>query len=71
MSHTLEAIFENGVLRPLGKLELGERQRVFITVDSSATTVAQPEPTCDDPMDGIRAATGIPDLAEHFSDLIR
>lgn len=36
MSITLDAIFENGVLRPLTKLNLRDGQRVTMTVDAAA-----------------------------------
>ena len=33
MSQVIQAVFENGVLRPLERLELGEHQQVEIMVD--------------------------------------
>jgi hypothetical protein len=33
MAQVTEAIFQDGVLRPLGKLDLRERQRVLLTVE--------------------------------------
>lgn len=32
--HQIEAIYENGILRPLKPLELAEQQRVRITIDN-------------------------------------
>jgi predicted DNA-binding antitoxin AbrB/MazE fold protein len=37
MVRQLDAIYEDGVLRPLEPLELGEHQRVRITVDDTKT----------------------------------
>ena len=36
MKETLEAVYENGVLRPLQPLALAEQQRVTITIDEEA-----------------------------------
>lgn len=54
MSHVIQAIYENGVFRPLEKLELGERQQVRITLGADASvdeqsmivpiTTLEPEP---------------------------
>ena len=52
MSHLIQAIYENGVLRPLERLELGEHQQVQIIVepekDSQSVvvpiTTLEPEP---------------------------
>src|SRR5262249_45219653 len=41
--HSIEAVFENGVLRPLSPLNLRERQRVVLTV--------QEEPDAEDLLD--------------------
>jgi predicted DNA-binding antitoxin AbrB/MazE fold protein len=37
MSLTVEAIFENGVLKPVGPLSLAEHERVRITVHPAAS----------------------------------
>lgn len=63
MKQAVQAIYENGVLRPLQKLSLGEHQQVNLIIET-VETVRKTE----DPLDGIRCATGIPDLAEHFDD---
>ncbi len=69
MSQTVNAIFENGVLRPLDRLNLDERQQVRVTVDS-----VDPEPVDEtgeqpiDPLADVRVSTGIADLAENFDD---
>jgi predicted DNA-binding antitoxin AbrB/MazE fold protein len=66
MSQTIDAIYEDGVLKPLEKLVLGEHQQVRIIVESQNTTNTAREQDVDDPLIGVRAATGIADLAEHF-----
>lgn len=33
MSQTIQAIYEDGVLKPLGKLSLGEHEKVQLTVE--------------------------------------
>jgi predicted DNA-binding antitoxin AbrB/MazE fold protein len=68
MSQMIQAIYEDGVLKPLEKLILGEHQQVQITIEPKAATGNSPSQGFDDPLSGIRAATGIPDLAEHFDD---
>jgi predicted DNA-binding antitoxin AbrB/MazE fold protein len=68
MSQMIQAVFEDGVLKPLEKLLLGEHQRVQITIEPMVGTSNPPSQYLDDPLSGIRAATGIPDLAEHFDD---
>ncbi|HUT90591.1 MAG TPA: antitoxin family protein [Thermoguttaceae bacterium] len=69
MSQIVKAIYQNGVLKPLERLDLEEHEQVRITVESlphhSAKSEAQDGA---DPLEGVRAATGIPDLAEHFDD---
>ena len=42
MPKTFEAVYENGLLRPLESLRLAERQRVSLTIDET------PAPTTDD-----------------------
>ena len=68
MSWTIPAIYEDGVLKPLEKLTLGEHQRVQITVEPQTTVSNLESPDADDPLSGVRRATGIADLAEHFDD---
>ncbi len=48
MSLTIEAVYENGVLRPLSPLALKENERVTLTVDSAAPLgVPAPASTLD------------------------
>jgi predicted DNA-binding antitoxin AbrB/MazE fold protein len=68
MSQMIQAIYEDGVLKPLEKLTLGEHQQVQITVESQAEVDNPRRQDPEDPLRGIRTATGIPDLAEHFDD---
>jgi len=68
MSQMIQAIYEDGVLKPLEKLTLGEHQQVQITVEPQAAACIPKNRDADDPLSGVRAATGIPDLAEHFDD---
>jgi predicted DNA-binding antitoxin AbrB/MazE fold protein len=68
MSQTIEAIYEDGVLKPLEKLMLGEHQQVRIIVESQNAADDTQGRDIDDPLMGVRAATGIADLAEHFDD---
>ncbi len=68
MSQMIRAIYEDGVLKPLEKLTLGEHQQVQITVEPQIAVGSLPSPDVDDPLSGVRAATGISDLAEHFDD---
>ena len=35
MNKTIDAIYENGVLRPLQKIDIPEHQKVSITIDTS------------------------------------
>ena len=40
MTWAIEAIFENGVLRPLDPIQLANQQKVHLIVDTSAPTSA-------------------------------
>ncbi len=66
MSQTVSAIFEDGALKPLEKLNFHEHEEVRGTVASRS----EEESTASlvDPLHGLSVATGIPDLAEHFDD---
>jgi predicted DNA-binding antitoxin AbrB/MazE fold protein len=68
MGYAIQAVYENGVLRPLEKLDLGEHQRVQIIIESTPGTGRPAQSDDSDPLKGVRAATGITDLAEHFDD---
>ncbi len=68
MALTIDAIYENGVLRPLGNLELAEHQQVRVTVEVAPDLPATHPANDEDPLASIRIATGLGDLAEHFDD---
>jgi predicted DNA-binding antitoxin AbrB/MazE fold protein len=69
MNQSIQAIYEDGVFKPLDKLELNEHERVQLTVQSlGAQQVTSTADGRDDPLQGLHAATGIADLAEHFDD---
>jgi predicted DNA-binding antitoxin AbrB/MazE fold protein len=69
MTHSIRAIFENGVFRPLDALTLTEHEEVRLTVEPiSSSSEAKPESDTTDPLADIRSSTGIADLAEHFDD---
>jgi predicted DNA-binding antitoxin AbrB/MazE fold protein len=67
MTQAVLAVYEDGVLKPLEKLTLGEHQQVQITVRSPMVD-NESNNNADDPLSGVRAATGISDLAENFDD---
>jgi predicted DNA-binding antitoxin AbrB/MazE fold protein len=67
MSQVIQAIYEDGVLKPLEKVVLGERQKVQITIEPAPGAIpCKPERV--DPLEGLRTATGIRDLAENFDE---
>lgn len=68
MSLVVDAVFENGVFRPLELPQLAEHERVRLTVDTVGTNGRTTGTDSDDPLANIRVATGIPDLAENFDD---
>jgi predicted DNA-binding antitoxin AbrB/MazE fold protein len=70
MTQVVKAIFENGVLRPVEALALPEHQRVQVTVEAISETGNGGETPSvrRDPLEGLRVATGIRDLSEHFDD---
>jgi predicted DNA-binding antitoxin AbrB/MazE fold protein len=69
MSQVVQAIYANGVFRPLQNLDLPENQQCQITVEtSSATSQIEFGRNADDPLAGLETSTGIRDLAENFDD---
>ena len=68
MSQVITAIYEDGVLKPLDRLQLDEHEHVRVTVESAPGRDALPLPPAADPLANLRVSTGIPDLAEHFDD---
>jgi len=65
MSYLVQAVYENGVLKPLEKLALGEHQQVWVTVEPNNTASDGPKQDRADPYNAVLAATGICDLEEH------
>ena len=68
MSQVIDAIFENGVFRPLGLLQVAENERVRLTVDTVEPNGLATVTNSGDPLANVRIATGIHDLAENFDD---
>jgi predicted DNA-binding antitoxin AbrB/MazE fold protein len=70
MTQTFEAIYENGMLRPLEAVQLGEHERVRVIIEGLTEKPAeQPEvQASDDPLTGFRFSLGIPDFSENFND---
>ncbi len=64
----VDAIYENGVLRPLESLDLAEHQQVRVIVEVAAPGATAPPRNDGDPLAGIRIATGLGDLSEHFDE---
>jgi predicted DNA-binding antitoxin AbrB/MazE fold protein len=62
MSEAVEAIFENGVFRPLHPVELAEGERVKLTVTPADGRADDPAGDLTD----IAVDTGIPDLATNI-----
>ena len=68
MSQVIDAIFEDGVFRPLQLPQLAEHELVRLTVDTASKNGRTTGADSGDPLANIRVATGIPDLAENFDD---
>ena len=70
MERSFEAVYENGVLRPLETIRLNDHQQVRVTIERlSDEGVENPAAlSADDPLNGFRVSLGIPDLSENFND---
>ncbi len=69
MSDSIRAIYENGVFKPLDALSLPEHKQVRLTVEADGREpIVEMGNGSTDPLAGVRATTGIPDLAENFDD---
>jgi len=70
MADLFDAIYEDGVLKPVNKLDLREHQQVQIAVYTTEERTANDVPTAapEDPLDGLRVATGIADLTRNFDE---
>jgi predicted DNA-binding antitoxin AbrB/MazE fold protein len=69
MTQVIQAIFEDGVLKPLQQLQLSDHTQVRLTVETIDTIESSGiVATTTDPLTGLRVATGITNLAERFDD---
>jgi len=70
MTQVFQAVYENGVLKPLETINLSEHQQVRVTIEgTSIEGVENPGIlSTDDPLSGFRVSLGIPDLSENFND---
>jgi hypothetical protein len=68
MTKEIHAIYEDGVLKPLDKLEFKNQQMVQLTLSTIESDENGDMPTSADPLDGIRMKTGISDLSTSFDD---
>ena len=66
MVQQVRALYKDGVLQPLDRLQLEENTEVQLTVRPWSPVADHEVP--DDPLADIRVDTGIPDLAENFDD---
>ena len=62
MTGQVEAIYENGMFRPLKRVDLPEGERVFLTVISSSKEAIDPAYNLTE----MAEETGIPDLATNI-----
>ncbi len=68
MVQVIEAVYENGLLRPLEKLDLPESQRLRVTIEPLNDGSKSATPSQAYPLLNLRVATGISDLAEHVDE---
>lgn len=68
MTQVIQAIYANGVFRPLKSLDLPENQQFQITVEVPAPADSVSKESAADPLAGLEVSTGIRDLAENFDD---
>lgn len=70
MSQVIQAIYANGVFRPLESLNLPENRQFQISVEipDDSHKEVEADNNIDDPLAGLEISTGIRDLAEHFGD---
>ena len=64
MNNSIEAIYENGVLRPLSKLPIAEGEQVIITIHPLPKEEEQIDPIYT--IYEIAEESGIPDLATNI-----
>ena len=69
MIEQFDAVFENGMLRPLQEVSLAENQHVRVRILAEPVSNGLEENESNtDPLEGLRVATGFSDLAERFDD---
>ena len=72
MTQIVEAIYENGMLRPLEAIHLGEHEKVRLVIEGLSQESLEETETeieiADDPLRGFRFSLGIPDFSENFND---
>lgn len=70
MNQVIQAVYENGVLRPLETIHLSEHQQVRVTIEKTSNKGVEKMDAVleDDPLSGFRVSLGIPDLSENFND---
>jgi len=66
MIQTVRAIFADGVLKPLGPVQLPELAEVWLSIDEE--TIVTVDEVHDDPFEGVAVDMGITDLAENVDD---
>jgi len=70
MTQFIQAIYENGVFKPLEVPDLVDHQQVRLIVEKTDSAKANSSSSNgpSDPLAGVRASTGISDLAENFDE---
>jgi predicted DNA-binding antitoxin AbrB/MazE fold protein len=70
MTQIIQAIYANGVFRPLESLDLPENQqfRIIVETPANAAIASTAEDEANNPLAGLETTTGIRDLAENFDD---
>jgi predicted DNA-binding antitoxin AbrB/MazE fold protein len=73
MTQVFDAIYENGMLRPLEVIQLSEHEKVHVIVENLPKTETKKSHTDlpDDPLQGFGFSLGIPDFSERFNDNVR
>jgi predicted DNA-binding antitoxin AbrB/MazE fold protein len=70
MTQIVEAIYENGLLRPLEAIHLSEHEKVRVTIEGlpKGDETNSTTDSATDPLYGFRFSLGIPDFSENFND---
>jgi predicted DNA-binding antitoxin AbrB/MazE fold protein len=70
MTQVFEAVYENGMLRPLEVIQLSEHERVRVIVENLPKTESEKNHADlpDDPLQGFEISLGISDFSERFND---